>query len=553
MASNSQHVDDQRPGAAPAGHSFDEESVADPDEFKDSQRQALELSLKDSNTDFAGLGTWLTKSKTFPEGFPDEEALCTRTRSELAFLALRLNDKAMMGRIIKAQTMQSADTGKELLAGFITSGLADALQTIEESTANIQVTPVQAKMASALLASGVLTGGNFVTPTGTATGRTPAAQVQDDEPEQGLSAPAPTPALAPELILDAPAPAPGPAAAVHAPAPAGAALGGVAQDPAFQQAQVLQMVMQQMDQQRLQAARDAELAEARHAALLAQYREDSAASAERLAAMEASIAATSSGKGKKGKKDEPERNYVEHYDGIVSPDGEIRRNEWDCGRKPGDSSAPRVLDLRRTQIYDALRGTEGKVKNPGRYHEFGNSYSACSFLWDTGTYLDDMMPVLLAEDTSPELRAGILERLSNTIGGVYAMLNRRVNYIQLLVRKDNPGRNEEEKRRDSAMLAFINRRQDLGENDLLGSDCEIDKQMKEYMEDIGNRIDDNTTRSIARSAGEAAAKAAGVGKDIGRLKRADTVRQTTTVSATGNAARGLTATSATAAATGGRR
>ena len=74
MASNSQHVDDQRPGAAPAGHSFDEESVADPDEFKDSQRQALELSLKDSNTDFAGLGTWLTKSKTFPEGFPDEEA-----------------------------------------------------------------------------------------------------------------------------------------------------------------------------------------------------------------------------------------------------------------------------------------------------------------------------------------------------------------------------------------------------------------------------------------------------------------------------------------------
>ena len=176
MASNSQHVDDQRPGAAPAGHSFDEESVADPDEFKDSQRQALELSLKDSNTDFAGLGTWLTKSKTFPEGFPDEEALCTRTRSELAFLALRLNDKAMMGRIIKAQTMQSADTGKELLAGFITSGLADALQTIEESTANIQVTPVQAKMASALLASGVLTGGNFVTPTGTATGRTPAAQ-----------------------------------------------------------------------------------------------------------------------------------------------------------------------------------------------------------------------------------------------------------------------------------------------------------------------------------------------------------------------------------------
>jgi len=47
MASNSQHVDDQRPGAAPAGHSFDDESVADPDEFKDSQRQALELSLKD--------------------------------------------------------------------------------------------------------------------------------------------------------------------------------------------------------------------------------------------------------------------------------------------------------------------------------------------------------------------------------------------------------------------------------------------------------------------------------------------------------------------------
>ena len=85
-------------------------------------------------------------------------------------------------------------------------------------------------------------------------------------------------------------------------------------------------------------------------------------------------------------------------------------------------------------------------QNKGRYHEFANLYSVCSFLWDACNYGRDMQPMLEDPSTPLEIRQNLFERLLNTVEASYGILNRRVNIIELLTRKDDKSRTADEPR-----------------------------------------------------------------------------------------------------------
>jgi len=290
--------------------------------------------------------------------------------------------------------------------------------------------------------------------------------------------------------------------------------------------------------------RENELAQARHEAALAELRAES----------EAKIAALSAGSKKAEKEEEPKLDYVPRYDGswlTVDEDGQesVKHSAWKVGRSAGDSDQPRRLDLRQTELYDALRSAEGKLKNPGRYHEYSTLYSACSFLSDANQYLQDQTHVLLNPDASREAKAEILDRLTNTNVEAYNMLVRRVNTIELLVRKEMPDRTEEERATDAAQLSYIEKRCP-GFERLLGSDSALDEAMAAYLEEFSGLKDAQTTRYLARSAGEAAAKAGSVGKK--KPAPGSGVRSRVTVSTTGSTAISGSAAAANASRAGGR-
>ena len=70
-----------------------------------------------------------------------------------------------------------------------------------------------------------------------------------------------------------------------------------------------------------------------------------------------------------------------------------------------------------------------------------------------------MQPMLEDPATPLEIRQNLFERLLNTIEASYGILNRRVNIIELLTRKDDNSHTAEEWARDVALIADLERNQ----------------------------------------------------------------------------------------------
>ena len=146
------------------------------------------------------------------------------------------------------------------------------------------------------------------------------------------------------------------------------------------------------------------------------------------------------------KKEDP-LEYVPHYDGHTQSPGlvegaepSIEYSPWQKGRDRSKAAhqggdKPRPLDCRGTPVYDVLVKTKD-IKKSGRYHEYTNVYSSCSFLWDVIRFLTDVTPALLDKDQPIGLKADAISRIHNSLTGIYDLLNLRANVVELLVVKD---------------------------------------------------------------------------------------------------------------------
>ena len=218
------------------------------------------------------------------------------------------------------------------------------------------------------------------------------------------------------------------------------------------------------------------------------------------------------------KKEEP-KEYAPHYDGHThSPglvDGEestIEYSPWQKGRDRSKAAhqggdKPRPLDCSGTPTYDVLTKTKD-IKKSGRYHEYTNLYSGCSFLWDVLRFLTDMTPLLLDKDQPMGVKADTIDRVHNSLTGIYDLLNLRANVVELLVVKDcaDGTFSDEERARADTLIAHMEKSQ-TGFGMKLGNESDIHNGLRKAKESMDIKVEEAYNRSLAKTCAEAAVKA----------------------------------------------
>jgi len=211
--------------------------------------------------------------------------------------------------------------------------------------------------------------------------------------------------------------------------------------------------------------------------------------------------------------------YTPHYDGhthspglVEGEESTIQYSPWQKGRDRSKAAhqggdKPRPLDCSGTPTYDVLTKSKD-IKKSGRYHEYTNLYSGCSFLWDVLRFLTDMTPLLLDKDQPMGVKADTIDRVHNSLTGIYDLLNLRANVVELLVVKDcaDGTFSDEERARADTLIAHMEKSQ-TGFGMKLGNESDIHNGLRKAKESMDIKVEEAYNRSLAKTCAEAAVKA----------------------------------------------
>jgi hypothetical protein len=119
-----------------------------------------------------------------------------------------------------------------------------------------------------------------------------------------------------------------------------------------------------------------------------------------------------------------------------------------------------------------------------------------------------MTPLLLDKDQPMGVKADTIDRVHNSLTGIYDLLNLRANVVELLVVKDcaDGTFSDEERARADTLIAHMEKSQ-TGFGMKLGNESDIHNGLRKAKESMDIKVEEAYNRSLAKTCAEAAVKA----------------------------------------------